>query len=212
MAYHFSLEITNVHSRFLLPVALVATSYLFGWLAAFSRMDHAFAQDNQQRALTNFEPSATPNLAFAALAAQNQKVSATPQRDGRKPNILVIMRDDIGWFNPSCYNHGMMGYKTPNIDRIAKEGVMFTDAYGQQSCTAGRAAFITGQCPKRTGLLKIGMPGDPIGLQKEVRPSLNCSSLLVMRLVSSARTTWVTSTNSCRQITASTSSLATSIT
>ena len=167
MAYHFSLEITNVHSRFLLPVALVATSYLFGWLAAFSRMDHAFAQDNQQRALTNSEPSATPNLAFAALAAQNQKVSATPQRDGRKPNILVIMGDDIGWFNPSCYNHGMMGYKTPNIDRIAKEGVMFTDAYGQQSCTAGRAAFITGQCPKRTGLLKIGMPGDPIGLQKE---------------------------------------------
>ncbi|MCY3008737.1 MAG: arylsulfatase [Planctomycetota bacterium] len=94
-------------------------------------------------------------------------MSATPQRDGRKPNILVIMGDDIGWFNPSCYNHGIMGYKTPNIDRIAKEGVMFTDAYGQQSCTAGRAAFITGQCPKRTGLLKIGMPGDPIRLQKE---------------------------------------------
>ena len=77
-----------------------------------------------------------------------------------KPNILVIMGDDIGWFNPSSYNHGMMGYQTPNIDRIAKEGVMFTDAYGQQSCTAGRAAFITGQSPKRTGLLKIGMPGE----------------------------------------------------
>jgi len=84
-----------------------------------------------------------------------------------KPNILVIFGDDIGWFNPSCYNHGMMGYQTPNLDRIAKEGVRFTDAYGQQSCTAGRAAFITGQSPKRTGLLKIGMPGDPIGLQKE---------------------------------------------
>jgi arylsulfatase len=83
-----------------------------------------------------------------------------------KPNILVIMGDDIGWFNPSSYNHGMMGYQTPNIDRIGKEGVMFTDAYGQQSCTAGRAAFITGQSPKRTGLLKIGIPGDPIGLQK----------------------------------------------
>ncbi len=68
-----------------------------------------------------------------------------------KPNILVIMGDDFGWFNPSIYNHGMMGYKTPNIDRIAQEGVMFTDAYGQQSCTAGRAAFITGQSPKRTG-------------------------------------------------------------
>jgi arylsulfatase len=84
-----------------------------------------------------------------------------------KPNILVIMGDDIGWFNPSVYNHGMMGYQTPNIDRIAHEGVMFTDAYGQQSCTAGRAAFITGQSPKRTGLLKIGMPGESTGLQKE---------------------------------------------
>ncbi|WP_434219187.1 arylsulfatase [Biformimicrobium ophioploci] len=84
-----------------------------------------------------------------------------------KPNILVIFGDDIGWFNPSIYNHGMMGYQTPNIDRIGREGIMFTDAYGQQSCTAGRAAFITGQSPKRTGLLKIGMPGDPIGLQKE---------------------------------------------
>ena len=85
----------------------------------------------------------------------------------KKPNILVIMGDDIGWFNPSVYNHGMMGYRTPNLDRIANEGIMFTDAYGQQSCTAGRAAFITGQSPKRTGLLKIGMPGDPVGLQKE---------------------------------------------
>lgn len=84
-----------------------------------------------------------------------------------QPNIVVIMGDDIGWFNPSCYNHGMMGYQTPNIDRIAHEGVMFTDAYGQQSCTAGRAAFITGQSPKRTGLLKIGMPGEDTGLQGE---------------------------------------------
>jgi arylsulfatase len=84
-----------------------------------------------------------------------------------KPNILVIFGDDIGWFNPSIYNHGMLGYQTPNMDRIGKEGIMFTDAYGQQSCTAGRAAFITGQSPKRTGLLKIGMPGDPLGLKKE---------------------------------------------
>ena len=61
----------------------------------------------------------------------------------KKPNILVMFGDDIGWFNISAYNHGLMGYKTPNIDRIAKEGVMFTDAYGQQSCTAGRAAFLT---------------------------------------------------------------------
>jgi len=84
-----------------------------------------------------------------------------------KPNILVIMGDDIGWFNTSCYNSGVMGYRTPNIDRIASEGIRFTDFYAQQSCTAGRAAFITGQCPKRTGLLKIGMPGEPTGLQSE---------------------------------------------
>ena len=74
-----------------------------------------------------------------------------------KPNILVIWGDDIGWANISAYNHGMMGYQTPNIDRIAKEGAMFTDWYAQQSCTAGRAAFILGQHPFRTGLLTIGV-------------------------------------------------------
>jgi arylsulfatase A-like enzyme len=77
----------------------------------------------------------------------------------KKPNILIIWGDDIGWFNVSAYNHGLMGYRTPNIDRIAKEGAMFTDWYGQQSCTAGRAAFITGQSPIRTGLTKVGLPG-----------------------------------------------------
>jgi hypothetical protein len=70
----------------------------------------------------------------------------------QKPNILVIMGDDIGYWNISAYNRGMMGYRTPNIDRIANEGAIFTDYYGQQSCTAGRAAFITGQSPMRTGL------------------------------------------------------------
>src|SRR6476660_7041893 len=82
-----------------------------------------------------------------------------------KPNILFIMADDIGWFNLSCYNHGIMGYRTPNIDRIASEGALFTDYYGQQSCTAGRAAFITGQSPFRTGLLKVGLPAAKQGLQ-----------------------------------------------
>jgi arylsulfatase A-like enzyme len=85
----------------------------------------------------------------------------------KKPNVLVIWGDDIGYWNVSAYNHGMMGYKTPNIDRLAKEGAMFTDWYGQQSCTAGRAAFITGQTPFRTGLLKVGLPGAKEGLQKE---------------------------------------------
>ena len=86
---------------------------------------------------------------------------------GKKPNILVLWGDDIGQFNLSAYNRGLMGFKTPNIDRIAKEGALFTDWYGQQSCTAGRAAFITGQSPIRTGLTKVGLPGAPEGIRKE---------------------------------------------
>jgi arylsulfatase A-like enzyme len=85
----------------------------------------------------------------------------------KKPNILIIWGDDIGITNLSCYSDGLMGYRTPNIDRIADEGMRFTDSYGQQSCTAGRAAFITGQNPYRTGLTKVGMPGVDIGLQAE---------------------------------------------
>ena len=88
-----------------------------------------------------------------------------------KPNILVIWGDDIGWMNPSAYHRGMMGYKTPNIDRIAGEGALFTDWYGQQSCTAGRSAFITGQSPFRTGLLKVGLPGAKEGLS-ELDPTI----------------------------------------
>jgi arylsulfatase len=84
--------------------------------------------------------------ALVVLAADGAQAQA------KKPNILMIMGDDIGWFNPSVYNRGVMGYKTPSIDRIAAEGAMFTDWYGQQSCTAGRAAFVTGQSPIRTGL------------------------------------------------------------
>jgi len=86
---------------------------------------------------------------------------------GKKPNILVLWGDDIGWYNISAYNMGVMGYRTPNIDRIAKEGALFTDWYGQQSCTAGRAAFITGQSPIRTGMTKVGLPGAKEGLMKE---------------------------------------------
>ena len=84
-----------------------------------------------------------------------------------KPNILFIMSDDIGWFNISCNNNGIMGYRTPNIDPIAREGANFTDFYAQQSCTAGRAAFITGQAPIRTGLTKVGIPGAKLGLSFE---------------------------------------------
>jgi arylsulfatase A-like enzyme len=99
------------------------------------------------------------SLAVTVVAA----VPASAQQP-QKPNILVIMGDDIGYWNVSAYNRGQMGYHTPNIDRIANEGAIFTDYYGQQSCTAGRAAFITGQSPLRTGLLKVGLPAAKEGL------------------------------------------------
>jgi len=99
------------------------------------------------------------SLALVMLA-----LATTTNAQKKKPNILVIMGDDIGWYNPSCSNRGDMGYQTPNIDRIAKEGALFTCWYGQQSCTAGRAAFVTGQSPIRTGLTKVGLPGADIGL------------------------------------------------
>src|SRR5271167_2814505 len=85
-----------------------------------------------------------------------------------KPNILVIWGDDIGISNLSCYSHGLMGYKTPNIDRLAKEGMMFTVSYGEQSCTAGRSSFITGQSVYRTGLSKVGFPGAPVGMNEQL--------------------------------------------
>ncbi|HTE70925.1 MAG TPA: arylsulfatase [Actinomycetes bacterium] len=87
--------------------------------------------------------------------------------DGDRPNILVIWGDDIGISNLSCYTDGLMGYRTPNIDRVAAEGMRFTDYYGEQSCTAGRAAFITGQSVFRTGLSKVGLPGADLGLRAE---------------------------------------------
>jgi len=99
-------------------------------------------------------------LIFLALCSAVAIANANPE----KPNILVIWGDDIGWNNPSAYHRGMMGYKTPNIDSIAQGGALFTDWYGQQSCTAGRSAFITGQSPFRTGLLKVGLPGAEEGI------------------------------------------------
>jgi arylsulfatase A-like enzyme len=106
-------------------------------------------------------------LAKVVLVLLATFAAGTAWAEQQKPNILIIWGDDIGGFNISAYNRGMMGYKTPNIDRIAQEGALFTDWYAQQSCTAGRAAFITGQSPIRTGLTKVGLPGAPEGMQKE---------------------------------------------
>ena len=103
-------------------------------------------------------------LAAAVLTMPLASLSAVAQESTDQPNILVIWGDDIGVDNVSAYNQGMMGYQTPNIDRIANEGALFTDAYAQQSCTAGRASFILGEHPFRTGLLTIGMPGSEHGI------------------------------------------------
>jgi arylsulfatase len=111
----------------------------------------------------------TGGIAARSAAAQESSSPAPAIQGGAdgQPNILMIMADDIGYWNISAYNLGMMGYQTPNIDRIAREGVQFTDAYGEQSCTAGRGAFITGQSPFRTGLLRVGLPGEDQGISAE---------------------------------------------
>jgi len=109
------------------------------------------------------------NLSPANAGNRNTKSTSRKEQNmaSKQPNILILWGDDIGMWNISHYSRGMMGYPTPNIDRVAQEGVTFTDWYGQQSCTAGRAAFITGQNPLRTGLTKVGMPGATLGLQAE---------------------------------------------
>ena len=101
---------------------------------------------------------------FGSLFLSLTLLAGSPQAAPDRPNVLVIWGDDVGYDNISAYNLGMMGYKTPNIDRIAREGALITDAYAEQTCTAGRSAFILGQSPFRTGLLTIGMPGSDHGI------------------------------------------------
>jgi arylsulfatase len=130
--------------------------------------DRALSRRNMLLGTSTLVAAAT--LTSGAFAQAQKAAPAAPAPaapSGRKPNILVIMGDDIGYWNVSAYNRGMMGYRTPNIDRIAKEGAIFTDLYAQQSCTAGRAAFITGQSGFRTGLLKVGVPGAKEGLSEK---------------------------------------------
>jgi arylsulfatase A-like enzyme len=128
------------------------------------------------------------------------------------PNVLILWGDDIGCWNISYNNRGQMRYWTPNIDRIGNEGATFTDYYGQQSCTAGRAAFITGQNPIRTGLTKVGMPGADVGIRAEDPTVAELLKRWIMPPASSARTIWETRTSSSLPCMVSTSSLATCIT
>ena len=116
--------------------------------------------------MRRFPRRAVPALAAVLTLVTLGATDALAQQ-GAKPNIVILWGDDIGQSNISAYSHGVMGYKTPNIDRIAREGMMFTDYYAEQSCTAGRASFITGQSGLRTGMTKVGIPGSTLGLRKE---------------------------------------------
>jgi arylsulfatase A-like enzyme len=133
--------------------------------------DHNDTSSPKRNALNrrNMLLGGTTLAAASALTAGSRVRVAQAQQpaapSGKKPNILVIFGDDIGQSNISAYTFGLMGYRTPNIDRIAKEGMMFTDYYAEQSCTAGRSSFITGQATLRTGLSKVGIPGATVGLQ-----------------------------------------------
>ena len=168
----------------LIPFLLIGAGVLAGYMAASTDFGAASPVEAKVGSGASVVPAVTesPNETSIGrskrydgearrglfLARNRQEVATLSARvqkqTGKKPNILIIWGDDIGWFNPSAYNRGMMGYRTPNIDRIARQGALFTDWYGQQSCTAGRAALITGQSPIRTGLTKVGLPGAKEGM------------------------------------------------
>ena len=163
--------------RLLFPAALVAGCSVLGWAAASVSPTETRPVPTSGEVIPSVgRPMLTPSpecceasggrSALLALASAPAKAAAIPQAAAKKPNVLVIWGDDIGLWNISQNNRGMMGYHTPNIDRIAREGVSFTDYYGQQSCTAGRAAFIGGNVPVRTGMTKVGLPGAKEGWQK----------------------------------------------
>lgn len=161
----------------LYTLAMIAIGVAFGWAAASGRLNFspsATASVDPAPRPAMILPESSPCSDASAckatpLAAHTVPISTTtqPAASGKKPNILFIMGDDIGIYNLSCYHQGMMGYDTPNIDRLAKQGGKFMSYYAQQSCTAGRSAFITGQMPFRTGLSKVGLPGADLGLRKE---------------------------------------------
>ena len=113
-------------------------------------------------------------LTSVAASQAHAQAQPPPPLGGRRPNILVIMGDDIGLTNISAYSLGLMGYHTPNIDRLAKEGMIFTDYYAEQSCTAGRSSFITGQTPLRTGLSKVGVRAQNRGCKRRTLRSRSC--------------------------------------
>jgi arylsulfatase A-like enzyme len=122
---------------------------------------------NRRNILLGSTTLAAASALGSAAPSTTAQAQQQPAPSGQRPNILVIWGDDVGVANVSAYSFGLMGYKTPNIDRIAREGLMFTDYYAEQSCTAGRASFITGQSGLRTGMTKVGLPAATLGLQAQ---------------------------------------------
>ena len=151
-------------------------------------------------------------LAMAGPSTAPMAVQAQEASSSKKPNIVVIMSDDVGWFNIGAYHRGIMAGKTPNLDALASQGMLFTDYYAEASCTAGRANFITGQLPIRTGLTTVGQAGATVGMPAQAPTIATALKRKATPPASSARTTWATATSTCRPCTASTSSSATSIT
>jgi arylsulfatase A-like enzyme len=168
-----------VKKNHLFTFAVLAIGTALGWTAATGSLSvspTSRAESETTTAASSIAPSANDAsccdvpakspFALASYQAQGNAAAAAKPATGKNPNILVIWGDDIGTWNISHNNRGMMGYQTPNIDRIAREGVGFTDYYAQQSCTAGRAAFISGSVPVRSGMTKVGMPGAKEGWQQ----------------------------------------------
>jgi hypothetical protein len=159
-------------ARLSLSAALVAGAVI-GWLESSGRIpiSHAVfaagAADVQTARAVRTPGGRRVTLMPASDRAAATEIAAAQASSGGKPNILVIFGDDVGQTNISAYSFGVVGYHTPNIDRIAKEGMLFTDYYAENSCTAGRSTFITGEVGFRTGLLKVGIPGAKEGLQKQ---------------------------------------------
>jgi arylsulfatase A-like enzyme len=165
----------------ILAIAFIGLGVVLGYAAAFGKLSPSERATAASPEPVTAKPvavqPATPDCPSGGccaapgsknellLTAHNQAVKEGADKSGKKPNICIIWGDDIGQSNISAYSHGVMGYKTPNIDRVAKEGMMFTDYYAEQSCTAGRSSFITGQCGLRTGNTKVGLPGATQGIQ-----------------------------------------------
>ncbi len=163
--------------RNLLAIALIGAGAILGYASATGQFNPTLkAEESPANPKTVAKAECPPAgccaepdraAALKAIKDHNTKVSTTIRQDGKKPNICIIWGDDIGQSNISAYTMGLMGIRTPNIDSIAKAGMIFTDYYGEQSCTAGRASFIMGQHGMRTGMTKVGLPGAKAGSQKE---------------------------------------------